>query len=299
MFFKDFTDQKKIARVLSAGLEQNRLAHALLFTGPAGSHQTDMATTLTQALFCAERQGVEPCGACNHCRRVQEKTHPDLIWISPAEDSRVIKIEEIRALISRAALKPMEAAAKVFVIEPAEAMNESSQNALLKTLEEPEGRAHLILISYEPEKLLPTIHSRCQMLRFLPIRRDEALSPELIPLRRALFSRILQYLGDAEGSLPDLALGSLEREDLIKLFNYAIDYFRDVLVVRSGAEAILSAFEDSVEKRRIAEFASEDSLLETLEILADIREKILQYMNLRLLGLIVTDRFASAKLLGT
>src|SRR3989338_11489181 len=121
-------NQAHIISAIKTSLEKGRLGHALLFQGAAGTGPMEVATVLTKILFCEDLKNAEACDVCRQCRLVGQNTHPDFVKVSPLEDSEVIKINQIRELITRANLKPFEARSKVFVVEPADAMNERSEN---------------------------------------------------------------------------------------------------------------------------------------------------------------------------
>jgi len=156
--------QKAILRRASAN---DRLAHAYLFQGPEGVGKRLMALALVRTLVCQTREG---CGDCPACRRIDHHNHPDLHLLEPVDG--VIKIEQVRKVQRELSLRPLEAAKKVCLIDGAETMNPAAANALLKTLEEPSGAALLILLAAHPERLLPTIRSRCQTLAFGRLSRD-------------------------------------------------------------------------------------------------------------------------------
>lgn len=174
-------------------------AHALLIQGPQGVGQFDLALTLAQAWLCEGegKGGAPPCGRCASCRLVQSRTHPDLLVLVPealreslgwtalegGEDtesasdksskrkpSKDIRVDEVRLAIAFAQTTSSRGRGKVVVIHPAERMNSVSANALLKTLEEPPGRARLLLSCSAPDALLPTLRSRCQAV---PLRLPE------------------------------------------------------------------------------------------------------------------------------
>jgi len=154
---------------LKAALGQGP-SHAYLFQGPSGSGKAKAARAFAAEILTAGSENPE------ETRRralMDPSPHPDLVWLAPKGMSHAV--QEIRErVIHQAPLSPFEGTARVFVIEAAEALNEESQNAMLKTLEEPPPHAHLILLSAESEGVLPTIASRCQMIEF------GALSPEVI-----------------------------------------------------------------------------------------------------------------------
>jgi DNA polymerase-3 subunit delta' len=145
---------------------QQRLAHALLLSGPAGIGKLQLAKVFAQSLLCAEpnTDGLA-CGQCHACSLYAAGTHPDLFRLSPEDDSKVIKIDQIRALIEKVSLSSHYGRYKVVILNPADAMNIAASNALLKTLEEPPADTLLLLITDRPSFLPATIRSRCQLLR--------------------------------------------------------------------------------------------------------------------------------------
>lgn len=166
---------------------QTRRAHALLLHGPRGVGQFELAVTLAQAWLCeAADQQTRPCGRCASCRLVQARSHPDLLVLLPeamreplgwdiaggddaasdkaskAKPSKEIKVEAVRLAVAFAQVTSARGRCKVVVVHPAERMNDVAANTLLKTLEEPPGRARFVLACAEPDALLATIRSRCQ-----------------------------------------------------------------------------------------------------------------------------------------
>ncbi|MGO4999826.1 DNA polymerase III subunit delta' [Oceanisphaera sp. W20_SRM_FM3] len=148
-------------------IARRQLGHALLIKGTAGLGKLHLSQHLAQALLCdiapdeaADISAVLPCGQCHSCRLVQAGTHSDLHLIN--SDTRSIGVDSIRQLSQTLSESPRLGRAKVAIIYEAEKMTEAAANALLKTLEEPAGQATLILVSAHPERLLPTIRSRCQ-----------------------------------------------------------------------------------------------------------------------------------------
>lgn len=149
---------------------QDRLPHALLLNGPQGVGKEQFARRLAAALSCeAEQLEGRPCGACQACALNQAGTHPDVHWLAPEEEGRMIRIDAVRGLIDRSSLTTQARGLRVFVIAPADAMNRAAANALLKTLEEPVASSVLLLVSSAPHRLPATIRSRCQRLDFRPV----------------------------------------------------------------------------------------------------------------------------------
>jgi DNA polymerase-3 subunit delta' len=154
---------------------KGRLAHALMFIGPAGIGKHQLAERFAQSLLCAQPHADgQPCGQCHACSLYAAGTHPDLFRLSPEEDSKNIRIDQIRALIERISLSSHYGRHKVVILNPADAMNIAAANALLKTLEEPPADTILLLITDRPSFLPATIRSRCQTLRLALPARDEA-----------------------------------------------------------------------------------------------------------------------------
>ncbi|MBI3184212.1 MAG: DNA polymerase III subunit delta' [Myxococcales bacterium] len=184
MPFSTIDGQPRAVESLKAALRSDGVHHAYLFGGPEGVGKELTAIALAQALTCTERAG-EGCAECSSCVRVARRNHPDVSWVMPEDEqvarglagrsdfdrtpSREIRVEQIRRLQERLAFRPLESKRKVAIVATAHAMNDSAQNAFLKTLEEPPPDTVLVLISSAPETLLPTIRSRCARVQFAPL----------------------------------------------------------------------------------------------------------------------------------
>ena len=151
-----------VRRQLAAG----RLSHAYLITGPRGAGKHEVARMLAAAMVCTGEH--IPCGTCAHCRKVLAGIHPDVTTLTVPEDKREILVEQIRRLRADAYVTPNEAARKVYIIDPASAMNDHSQNALLKILEEGPPYASFLLLSEAAGEVLSTIRSRCEQVSLVP-----------------------------------------------------------------------------------------------------------------------------------
>jgi DNA polymerase III subunit delta' len=181
---KDLIGNKIVGDTLSRLVQAGRLPNALLFAGPEGIGKKRFAVELARMLVCTRREGATMCGLCSACTRagtfaiptfekggdtdqVFFSQHPDVGIILPYK--QYLRIGAVRALETEAYYRPYEAAARVFIIDDAEKMQDAASNALLKTLEEPPATTHLILIASREDTLLPTIRSRCQTIRFAPV----------------------------------------------------------------------------------------------------------------------------------
>jgi DNA polymerase-3 subunit delta' len=247
---------ERVRAVLARALERDRLPPALLLDGPQGVGKKTLALAVAQAALCAKAPAARPCGGCKACHVIaaasrperlaelrQEadrhpdedvwrnfRLHPDLIlaegwWLTRSGRARAepeIRVDQVRDLVSEIAGAPFEARRRVFVIDDAHTMNDQAQNALLKSLEEPPARSHVILVSSAAAGLRSTIRSRCQRLRFGPLPRaviaealvsERGLSAEQARLAAALAGG---SLGSALAHEPGSEPGPV-REQLVTL----------------------------------------------------------------------------------
>jgi DNA polymerase-3 subunit delta' len=152
--------------LLAQAIRGGRPSHAYLFTGPAQVGKTTLARALAQALVCERGDGT-PCGACRTCLRVIGGRYPDIQFISAEKNT--IQIDQVRAILSDAAIAPLEGRRKVFIVSEFERATTPAANALLKTLEEPPPQVVLVLTANRRDQLLPTVLSRCQVLNLRPL----------------------------------------------------------------------------------------------------------------------------------
>jgi DNA polymerase-3 subunit delta' len=162
----NFPWQKDQWRQLVHTHQQNRLPHALLLSGPKGLGKQLFAKELAQFILCSENNNVQSCGHCSNCRLLLVNNHPDLLEIVPEENITVIKVEQIRQMMHGLNQTAQRAGYQIAILCPAESMNKEAANALLKTLEEPNGPVILLLISHQAGRLPATILSRCQHIAF-------------------------------------------------------------------------------------------------------------------------------------
>jgi len=158
--------QKQWAQVTTAA-GSDRLPHALSLTGPEGIGLTEFALQVAGSLLC-QNAGVDsmPCGQCRACVLMRAGNHPDILRVSPEEPGKQIRVDEIRALLEFMHLSSHSGRYKVAIIDPADAMNRTAANTLLKILEEPPSGAVMMLCCRQPGRLPITIRSRCQQLAF-------------------------------------------------------------------------------------------------------------------------------------
>ncbi len=159
---------------LNKTIEQGRMPHALLISGPSGIGKERLATALAQRLLCAAEMNNYACGVCKSCQLMSAGFHPDLSILQPADEGKDILIGDVRKLCSTLDKTAQQGGWKIAIIVPGEAMNISASNALLKSLEEPQGKTLLILVAHRPSLLSATIRSRCQKKSLLPPPLDTA-----------------------------------------------------------------------------------------------------------------------------
>lgn len=212
MPFDDLLGNPHCVRILRFALQRNRLPHALLFSGPDAVGKRLLAKHLALALNCTKSGPADWCGTCAQCRLIVLGNHPDVYFIAP--DGQFIKIEQVRYLIREAYFMPFQGRFKVFVLDEAHRLHPAAANALLKILEEPPLSSKLVLVTPQSHALLPTIRSRCQALRFSPLRE-----PEIERILREHYGLDAQEAslraGLAEGSVGRAIALDLKRQEFL------------------------------------------------------------------------------------
>ena len=156
---------------LTAHCRGRGLAHAYILSGPRGIGKHTLAGLLAAAMVCTG-DGELPCGCCTACRKAEGGIHPDIIRVA-GENNKDLTVGQVRQMRSDAYIRPNEADRKVYLIEDAQSMNPSAQNAMLKLLEEGPAYAAFLLLADNAAALLPTVRSRCEVLSLTPVTRQE------------------------------------------------------------------------------------------------------------------------------
>ena len=226
--FAELVGQEAVKATLQGALEGDRVGHAYLFAGPRGTGKTTVARILAKALNCEKGPGLEPCNACDACKGADRGSYADLIEIDGASNNGV---ENVRTLRDQAAYAPLEGRYKIYLIDEVHMLSKPAFNALLKTLEEPPPHVKFLFATTEPNRVIDTVLSRCQVLKLTPLseeliaaRLDEVFKAEGVPavdgVSRELARRARGGMRDAL-SLADQVLSrgaeSLTLEALIAL----------------------------------------------------------------------------------
>jgi DNA polymerase-3 subunit gamma/tau len=194
--FEDLIGQGPIVKILANSIEQNKIAHAYIFSGPRGVGKTSTARILAKALNCSEGPTPEPCGKCPSCEAIAQGHSVDVIEIDGASNNSV---DDIRDLRERVKYAPSGGKHKVYIIDESHMLSTQAFNALLKTLEEPPPHVVFVLATTEPRKIPLTVMSRCQHLPFKRISAED-------------IKKRLEQIVDSEGiSITGPALGMIAR----------------------------------------------------------------------------------------
>ena len=258
--FDDLVGQNHVSQTLKNAVEQNRLAHAYLFVGPRGVGKTSTARILAKALNCVKGPTVTPCGVCDNCKEIAAGNSLDVIEIDGASNNSV---EDVRELRDNVRYAPAKGRYKIYLIDEVHMLSSAAFNALLKTLEEPPPHVKFIFATTEPQKVLPTILSRCQRfdLHRIPAKLiaqhlQYIATQEKITLEPAAAHAIARGaeggLRDAESMLDQLVAfcgDPISEGDVLKVFGFTSEQtvadLTDKILRSATAEAIDVVHEQS------------------------------------------------------
>ncbi len=265
--FDQLAGNERVKKLLKRMLETRRVPGALLFTGEEGVGKKLFALELAKSFNCRMPQGVEGCGTCPACKRIVKFNFPQssesddwkgIIWSDHPDvgmvvaPKRVLLVEQMRLIEREANYRPYEGKARLFLIDDADKLNDASANALLKVLEEPPLTSHLILITSRPAMLLPTIRSRCQMIRFSPVSSQE-IEKHLIENKLSGASEARLRARVANGSLGRSVAGDfneyVEQRDEMFAVLKALALDDRIQLLRSAEEFNSAQHKDDYETR--------------------------------------------------
>lgn len=235
--------QQTAETLLARAVQRDRVAHAYLFLAPPGCGKSTAARLFARAINCerqpATRPGpagglqLAPCDECSSCKRILAGTHPEVMEVRPgSKTGQDVTIDQIREIRKNAALRPKLGRRRIYLFPNAELVREVAANALLKTLEEPSDYVVLLLCAPSPNHVLPTIRSRCQVVRFAlcppPAIRDALTASGTTP-------QIAEELARASGGRPGLALGWAESPSVLRSRRLVLDVFARALRAQRDA----------------------------------------------------------------
>ena len=209
--FKDVVGHKDIINYIRNAVTENKVSHAYILNGERGSGKKMLANLFATTLLC-EEQGPDPCNACHSCHQAESGNHPDIIRVTH-EKPNTISVDDIRRQVNEdIQIKPYQGPYKIYIIAEADLMTVQAQNALLKTIEEPPAYAVIFLLTENAEALLPTITSRCVMLKLRNIKEEGVTFASHIDGRRI-------FMGPEESMRIQSNLGS----DIAMAFDECIE----------------------------------------------------------------------------
>lgn len=225
--FENLVGNEKVKEYLNSTIENKNISHSFIFVGKPGIGKKQFAHQYAEMIMCLQDGKCDGNSVkCDSCIKFEGNANPDYAEITP--DGKTLKIEQIRNLQARIVEKPITSRRKVYVIDDADLMSEESQNCLLKTLEEPPEYAVIILIVSNESRILPTIKSRCVIIKFQPLTSKEIkqvkpeLSDELIQLLEGslLNAENIEQKKEQYAQLSNL-VNVLENKQLVEVFNSA------------------------------------------------------------------------------
>ncbi len=315
--FNDIIGQEKVISHFRSAIKLNKVSHAYILNGEAGTGKKMIARAFSMTLQC-EKKGDNPCMECRSCKQAITNNNPDIRWITH-EKPATISVEEIRTQINNdIQIKPYSNEYKIYVVDEAEKMNVAAQNALLKTIEEPPGYAVVLLLANNKETLLQTILSRCVVME-MKLVKPEVIQEYLMKSEKIVDYRAKEVSAFAGGNIGK-AIKLSHSEDFIELKNSVVAlvkgiskmtvadmvsmvkkvstykdniseyidllelWFRDVLLYKAGKNKDIVIFKEELDCIRIqAEGFSYKKLEKIIETLEGVKSKLRLNVNFDML----------------
>ncbi|SCX79800.1 DNA polymerase III subunit delta' [Alkaliphilus peptidifermentans] len=313
MAFKGIVGQERIIELLSKALSDKQTPHAYLFEGAEGLGKRRVACQLAMGIACTGE--IKPCHHCTSCLKLIHRNHPEVKYIE--DEGSSIKIETIRQLQKEIQMKPYEGKKKIFIINHGEKMTIQAQNALLKTLEEPPSYGTIILITANSSSLLPTIVSRCQVIKFRPVELEKIqdylikslgltyeeakikalfsngiignalkiLEDEAFEKKRETLIEITSGLmkGKSINVLENAGLLVADKKDINEFLDLLISWYRDLMVYKETKEYHFMMNYDKIEEiNQQSSRIGLNELRDIIFIIEDTKNKLKSNVNLQL-----------------
>ncbi len=310
--FKDIKGQSQAIKILQKEIATSSISGAYLFSGPAGVGKALTALTFAKALNC-KNEKMDSCDECSSCRKIEHHNHPDVRIVAPENGS--IKIEQIRDLKREISYKLYEGRKKVWIIEEADKFGLAAANSILKILEEPPPQTVLILISQTKEGLLPTILSRCEVIRFFPLplqeiekiiakqlpqgsdkihilaklaqgRVEEALDltkeENTLIIREELLNALRKNMNLEEMFKLTAQWANYKDKELQRFFDMILFWFRDILILGQGGDKWLINYDKMEELAREKDKYSTKQIKRIMETIEKARYYLKSNVNQKL-----------------
>ncbi|MBR5753949.1 MAG: hypothetical protein IKX83_05645 [Clostridia bacterium] len=262
---------------LRQAVDADRLPHACVLEGGTAEGRLKLAKELAAALVC-KGDAPKPCGTCDACRKAESGNHPDILFVGPENGRKTLSVETVRNMRDDAYILPNEADRKVYIIDPADSMQDYAQNALLKILEEPPAYATFLLLCTSKASLLPTVLSRTAVFSLTPVVGADR-DGETVKKAQELAQSIGAALNSGSQTKLLAAVAPFEKDyDLLPLALEQLELMlRDALVVKAGGTKILSGADGTV--KALAGLYADQALLSMVEAVEDISSAITLHAN--------------------
>lgn len=248
MNFKEVVGNKRQVEILRKDIRSNRINHFYLFEGEEGTGKTDLALAFSKAILC-KTSGSDACDQCDSCIKFNTRNHPDFKMLSPTKG--FIRRDEVVEMIQDISIIPFEGGKKVFLIEGLDVTRTETQNLLLKTLEEPPSYVIIIIVTSNPNKILPTILSRCQRISFYNKNKMEDLmdSDDYHEMRDELVDIVDNLIkGNQIKVFSSTEFFSKNKDKITELLDIMLYWFRDLAIYKETREDELILNKDKIEK---------------------------------------------------
>lgn len=308
MSFNKIYGHEQVIKYFKKVVSENNLSHAIMLEGMSGTGKTLLAYELTKAIFCEEHTG-DACDVCRNCVKLSHDNHPDFMIIEP--DGKQIKNFQIEAFQEFSNIKPYDASHKVILIKEADKMNASSQNRMLKTLEEPPEHVIIIMITENSETFLPTITSRSQIIKLNGIheelivkylgkydlseeermtiaklstgsigRAEAYVNNESFSIIRKHVVEILEAVNNRDRAklLGQLAFFNSEKDNIIEILEYMILWYRDILIYKKAKAKDVLVHIDSMDLiKKLTRNLTIKKIIQNIETIENTKMKLNQH----------------------